>query len=38
VLDACAVLWSAERFARGDHVTLGDGSVDALGLPMRILS
>src|SRR5262249_51798565 len=27
VLDAYAVLWSAERFARGDHVTLGDGSV-----------
>jgi predicted RNase H-like nuclease len=38
VLDAYAVLWSAERFARGDHVTLGDGSVDALGLPMRIVS
>jgi predicted RNase H-like nuclease len=38
VLDAYAVLWSAERFARGDHVTLGDGSVDALGLPMRIVT
>ena len=38
VLDAYAVLWSAERFNRGDHLTLGDGSVDALGLPMRIVT
>lgn len=38
VLDAYAVLWSVERFARGDHRTLGDGSVDELGLPMRIVT
>ena len=38
VLDAYAVLWSAERFARGEHLTLGDGSVDELGLPMRIVT
>lgn len=37
VLDALAVLWSAERFARGEHVELGDGRSDALGLPMRIV-
>jgi predicted RNase H-like nuclease len=38
VLDAFAVLWSAERFARGEHLTLGDGSVDEHGLPMRIVT
>lgn len=38
VLDAYAVLWSAERFARGEHLTLGDGSTDELGLPMRIIT
>ena len=38
VLDAYAVLWSAERFVRGEHLTLGDGSVDELGLPMRIVT
>jgi predicted RNase H-like nuclease len=38
VLDAYAVLWSAERFARGEHLLLGDGSVDELGLPMRIVT
>jgi len=38
VLDAYAVLWSAERFARGEHLTFGDGSVDELGLPMRIVT
>ena len=37
VLDALAVLWSAERFSRGGHVELGDGRCDALGLPMRIV-
>ena len=37
VLDALAVLWSAERFTRGEHVELGDGRSDALGLPMRIV-
>jgi predicted RNase H-like nuclease len=38
VLDAYAVLWSAERFARGEHGTLGDGAVDRCGLPMRIVT
>jgi len=38
VLDAFAVLWSAERFARDEHLTLGDGSVDERGLPMRIVT
>ena len=38
VLDAYAVLWSAERFARGEHLTLGDGTVDEHGLPMRIVT
>lgn len=38
VLDAYAVLWSAERFARGDALVLGDGSRDARGLPMRIIA
>ena len=38
VLDACAVLWSARRFAAGTAVTFGDGAVDARGLPMRIVS
>jgi predicted RNase H-like nuclease len=38
VLDACAVLWSARRFAAGTAVTFGDGSYDARGLPMRIVS
>jgi len=38
VLDAYAVLWSAERFAGGEHLTLGDGSVDELGVPMRIVT
>jgi predicted RNase H-like nuclease len=42
ILDAFAVLWSAERFARGVHATLGcgpDGSVerDRRGRPMRIV-
>lgn len=39
VLDAHAVLWTAERFERGDHVVLtGDvAERDALGLPMRIV-
>ena len=38
VLDAYAVLWSARRIAAGEAVALGDGSVDARGLPMRILA
>jgi predicted RNase H-like nuclease len=37
VLDAYAVLWSAERFARGEHVTFGDGARDERGLLMRIV-
>lgn len=37
VLDAQAVLWSTLRFVRGVHETLGDGSVDECGLPMRIV-
>jgi len=37
VLDAHAVLWSALRFSNGTHRTLGDGSLDACGLPMRIV-
>lgn len=38
VLDAYAVLWSAERFARGEAIVLGDGSRDARGIPMRIVA
>jgi predicted RNase H-like nuclease len=37
VLDAYAVLWTAERFARGEHVTFGDGQRDARGILMRIV-
>lgn len=37
VLDAYAVLWSTERFARGAHREFGDGSRDRRGLPMRIV-
>jgi predicted RNase H-like nuclease len=36
VLDAYAVLWSAQRYASGTHETLG-GDVDEVGLPMRIV-
>jgi predicted RNase H-like nuclease len=38
LLDAYAVLWSAERFDRGEHVTFTDGTRDARGLLMRIVS
>jgi len=38
VLDAYAVLWSAERFARGEAIVFGDGSRDERGLPMRIVA
>lgn len=38
VLDAYAVLWSAQRFERGEHVEFGDGSRDERGLVMRIVS
>ncbi len=38
VLDAHAVLWSALRFLRNEHATYGDGALDAVGLPMRIVA
>jgi predicted RNase H-like nuclease len=39
ILDAYAALWSALRWGRGDHETLGDGSHDALtGAPMRMVA
>lgn len=38
VLDAYAALWTAERFAAGDHVVLGDGARDERGLVMRIVT
>ena len=38
VLDACAVLWSARRYAAGASVAFGGGEVDERGLPMRIVS
>lgn len=39
VFDAYAVLWSTERFARGEHRTMPDGGAqrDARGLLMRIV-
>jgi predicted RNase H-like nuclease len=37
VLDALAVLWSAERYAAGEHLQFGDGALDSVGLPMRIV-
>ena len=38
VLDAYAVLWSAERFAAGLHHELGAGQRDERGLLMRIVT
>jgi predicted RNase H-like nuclease len=38
VLDAAANAWTAQRWLAGDAVVLGDGSLDALGLPMRIVT
>ena len=38
VLDAYAVLWSALRFDRREHVVFGDNERDDLGLVMRIVS
>jgi predicted RNase H-like nuclease/RimJ/RimL family protein N-acetyltransferase len=38
VLDAYAALWTAERFAAGEHVVLGDGARDDRGLLMRIVT
>ncbi len=35
--DAYAVLWSTERYVRGEHLTFGDDSVDSRGLPMRVV-
>jgi len=36
VLDAVAAAWSARRWAGGTALVLGDGSLDARGLPMRV--
>jgi predicted RNase H-like nuclease len=40
VLDACAALWSTERFARGEHVTIPDTAIerDEHGTLMRIVA
>ena len=35
-LDACAAAWSAQRIADGVAESVGDGSLDARGRPMRI--
>jgi predicted RNase H-like nuclease len=35
-LDACAAAWSARRIADGAAETVGDGSTDGRGRPMRI--
>jgi len=35
--DAYAVLWSTDRYVRGEHITFGDGELDSRGLPMRIV-
>jgi len=35
-LDACAAAWSAQRIADGTAQSLGDGSRDSRGRPMRI--
>lgn len=39
VLDAYAMLWTAERFGRGEHLTFptGEPEFDERGLPMRIV-
>ncbi len=37
VLDALAVLWTAQRVERADERRLGDGAVDAKGLRMEIV-
>jgi predicted RNase H-like nuclease len=37
LLDAYAVLWSAQRYQRGAHRQFGDGQVDARGIEMRIV-
>jgi predicted RNase H-like nuclease len=38
LLDACALLWTAGRVARGEAVRLGDGGVDQRGLRMEIVA
>ena len=38
VLDAFAVLWSAERFARDAHIVHGPVEHDRRGIPMRIVT
>ena len=38
VVDAYAVLWSAVRYERGEHLTFGDGARDAFGTVMRIVA
>ena len=35
-LDACAAAWSAQRIADGAAESVGDGTLDARGRPMRI--
>ena len=37
LLDAYAVLWSAQRYRRGEHRVFGDGQCDARGIEMRIV-
>jgi predicted RNase H-like nuclease len=37
MLDAYAVLWSAQRYRRGVHRQFGDGQVDERGIEMRIV-
>jgi predicted RNase H-like nuclease len=38
LLDAYAVLWSAQRYRRGVHQHFGDGQCDERGIEMRIVS
>jgi predicted RNase H-like nuclease len=38
VLDAYVLAWTAERFARGEHLVHGDGERDERGLLMRIVT
>jgi predicted RNase H-like nuclease len=37
LLDAYAVLWSAQRYRRGLHQQFGDGTCDERGIEMRIV-
>lgn len=36
LLDAVAITWSARRVVMGTAITLGDGTVDRRGIPMRV--